>query len=61
MKKTYSKKKSDDDLQSQEIQKHQAVRTYKDTTIQQILSQQTELQRPRKLPDAWDDDDDVED
>ena len=61
VKKTYSKKKSDDDLQSQEIQKHQAVRTYKDTTIQQILSQQTELQRPRKLPDAWDDDDDVED
>ena len=59
--KTYGKQRSADELQSQAIQKHQAVRTYNDTTIQQILSQQTELQRPRKLPNAWGDDDDVGD
>ena len=60
VRKTYSKKKSADELQSQQMQKPQAVTTYNDSTIQQILSQ-TELQRPRKLPDAWDDDDDVGD
>ena len=61
VKKKYSKKKSAGELQSQEMQKAQAVTTYNDTTIQQILSQQAEQQRPQKLPDAWDDDDDVGD
>ena len=61
VKKTYTKIKSADELQYQEMQKPQAVTTYNDASIRQILSQQNELQRPRKIPDAWDDDDDVGD
>ena len=58
----YSKKKDGGNLQTQQqIERRRTVKTYNDGTIRSLLLQQADPQHPRKIADAWDDNDTVGD